>query len=150
MRKTPVNLDERNVMVILRVSGVMYYLTLMALIATLLYRQFVLDQPLEAYQDIANILTVNVLVFLGLILYLGGITPPRMTIRSVVALYLGFVALGFAFTIFKYTVLLGETLSPGMFLENLLIVSAICGILVLVWALLAYLGSQRIEKKIGG
>jgi len=150
MRKTPFNLDERNIMVILRVSGVMYYLTLMALIATLLYRQFVLDQPLEAYQDIANILTVNVFVFLGLILYLGGISVPRMTIRSVVVLYLGFVMLGFAFTIFKYTVLLGEPLSLDMFLGNLLIVSAICGILVLIWALLAYLGGRRIEKQIGG
>ena len=150
MSKAPFNLDERNMTVILRVSGVMYYLTLLALIATLLYRQFVLFQPLEAYQDIANILTVNTLVFIGLILYLGGITPPRMTIRSVVALYLGFVALGFAFTIFKYTVLLGEPLSLDMFLENLLVVSGICGILVLIWALLAYIGNWRIEKKIGG
>jgi hypothetical protein len=135
--------------VILRVSGVMYYLTLMALVITLLYRQFVLDQPLEAYQDIANILTVNSLVFIGLILYLGGITIPRMTIRSVVAFYLVFVALGFAFTMFKYTVLLGEPLSISMFLENLKIVSGICGILVLIWALLAYFGNRRIEKKIG-
>jgi len=149
MSKALLNLDERNIMVILRVSGVMYYLTLMALVITLLYRQFVLDQPLEAYQDIANILTVNVLVFIGLILYLGGIPVPRMTIRSVISLYLGFVAAGFAFTLFKYTVLLGEPLSLNMFLEALKIVSGICGILVLIWALLAYFGNRRIEKKIG-
>lgn len=150
MSKAPFNMDERNMTVVLRVSGVMYYLTLMALVIILLYRQFVLDQPLEAYQDIANILTVNVLVFIGLILYLGGISVPRMTIRSVVAFYLGFVTLGFAFTMFKYTVLLGEPLSISMFLENLFVVSSICGILVLIWALLAYIGNRRIEKKIGG
>ena len=148
MSKAPLNLDERNMTVILRVSGVMYYLTLVALIAILMYRQFVLDQPLEAYQDIANILTVNVLVFIGLILYLGGITVPRMTFRSVIVLYLGFVALGFAFTMFKYTILLGEPFSPNMFLENLKIVSGICGILVLIWAFIAYIGNWRIEKKI--
>ncbi len=149
MSKAPLNLDERNMDVILRVSGVMYYLTLVALIVILSYRQFVLDQPLQAYQDIANILVANVLVFIGLILYLGGISVPRMTIRSVVALYLGFVVFGFAFTTFKYTVLLGEPLTLAMFLDNLLVVSAICGILVLIWSLIAYIGNRRIEKKIG-
>lgn len=148
MSKTPFNLDERNVNIILRICTVLYVLTLVSLIVTQLYRQFVLGQATEEWQDIANILTFNVLVLVGSILFLGGITPQKVKLRHILMLYAGFVLLGVVFTIFKYAVLLGEQVNLAEVKEYLLIVSAICGVLVAVWSLLAYLGGKRMEKRL--
>jgi hypothetical protein len=148
MRKAPINLDERNVYVILRVCTVLYVLTIASLIVTQLYRQFVLNQATREWQDIANILTFNVLVLIGSVLYLGGITPQKVQLRHILVVYAGFVLVGVIFTIFKYAVLLGQKVSLAEISNYLLIVSVICGVLVMAWSLLAYLGKKRIEKRL--
>jgi len=87
----------------------MYLLTIFSLIVIQLYRQFVLHQPQEAWNDIAMLLTVNILVLLGLTLYLTGVINPRkIKLRYLIAGYALFVLVGFLFTIFKYAVLLGQ------------------------------------------
>lgn len=148
MSKIPFNLDERNINIILRICTVLYVLTLVSLIVTQLYRQFVLGQATEEWQDIANIITFNVLFLVGSILFLGGITPQKVKLRHILVLYAGFVLVGVTFTIFKYAVLLGEQVNLVEVKDYLLIVSAICGVLVAAWSLLAYLGSKRIEKRL--
>jgi len=63
--------------IILRICTVLYVLTLASLIVTQLYRQFVLDQATQKWQDIANIIAFNVIVLLGSVLCLGGTSPRR-------------------------------------------------------------------------
>jgi hypothetical protein len=109
----------------------------------------VLEQPQHEWNDIAMVMTVNVLVMLGSVLYLtGSINPKKIKLRHILAGYGGFVLIGFLFTIFKYTVLLGEDLTLEQVVDYFWTVLIISGILVLVWGLLAYLGSRRIEKQI--
>jgi hypothetical protein len=142
------NLDERNINILLRICTVMYIITLFSLIAIQLYRQFILHQATSEWQDIANILTFNVLILLGSALYLGGLTPQKVKIRTILFLYLGFVVVGVIFTIFKYTVLLREQINLADIGSYFLIVSVICAVLVTAWSILAYLGQKRIEKKL--
>jgi hypothetical protein len=108
----------------------------------------VLNQAMQEWQDIANILTFNVIILLGSALYLGGITPQKVKIRTILLLYGGFVLVGVSFTIFKYAVLLRQQVSLAEIGNYLLIVSVICGVLIAVWSLLAYLGKKRIERKL--
>lgn len=148
MSKAPLNIDERNLNIILRICTVLYLLTLASLIVTQLYRQFVLHQATQEWQDIANILTFNVLILIGAVLYLGGINPQKVKLRHILILYAGFVLFGLIFTIFKYAVLLEQKVSLGEVKNYLLIVSVICGALVTAWSLLAYLGNKRTEKRL--
>jgi hypothetical protein len=148
MSKYPINLDERNINILLRICTVLYIITLYSLIVIQLYRQFVLHQATSEWQDIANILTFNVLVLLGSALYLGGLTPQKVKIRTILFLYLGFVFIGVSFTIFKYTILLKEQINWGDIGSYFLIVSVICAVLIMAWSILAYLGQKRIEKKL--
>ena len=127
----------------------MYLLTIFSLIVIQLYRQFVLHQPQEAWNDIAMLLTVNILVLLGLTLYLTGVINPRkIKLRYLLAGYALFVLVGFLFTIFKYTVLLGQDINLAQVWSSLSTVVIISGILVLALGLLAYLGNRRIDKQI--
>lgn len=148
MNKVTLNLDERNINIILRICTVLYILTLASLIVTQLNRQFVLHQATQEWQDIANIIAFNVIVLLGSVLYLGGITPQKVKLRQILVLYAGFVIIGVIFTIFKYAILLGQNVSLAEVRNYLLIVSAICGALIAAWSLLAYLGKKRIEKRL--
>jgi hypothetical protein len=141
--------DEREMAVFRRVCTVLYFITLYTLIGIQLYRQFVLGQPQEEWNDIAVLISFNVIVLLGSGLYLiGAINPRKIKLPYIIAGYLGFVLLGLAFTIFKYTVLLDQILTLVQIREYFLIVLKISGLLVLLWGILAYLGSRRLEKQI--
>lgn len=141
--------DERKVTTFLKLCTILYIITLFSLMIMQLYRQFVLEQPQREWNDIAMVITVNVLVILGSVLYLtGSVNPKKIKLRYILAGYGGFVLIGFLFTIFKYTVLLGEDLTLKQVADYFWTVLVISGILVLVWGLLAYLGSRRIEKQI--
>jgi len=148
MSKAPLNLDERNINIILRICTVLYVLTLASLIVTQLYRQFVLHQATQEWQDIANIIAFNVIVLLGSVLCLGGITPQKVKLGHILVLYAGFVLIGVIFTIFKYAILLGQKVSLAEVRNYLVIVSVICGALIAAWSLLTYLGKKRIEKRL--
>ena len=71
MSKAPFNPDEREQNVFRNLVTALYS-TLAALIGMQLYRQFVLGQPSEEWDDIALLITFNVLFLLGGGLYLSG------------------------------------------------------------------------------
>jgi hypothetical protein len=119
------------------------------LIGFQLYRQFVLDQPSEEWNDIALIISFNVIVWIGSLLYLSGVVNPKVIkLRYIIIGFTGFVLLGFAFTIFKYSVLLDQTLSMRQIFDYFLTVLKISATLVVFLGLLALLGNRRIEKRI--
>ena len=149
MGKNPFNLDERGINIFRKICTTLYFITLYSLIGVHLYRQFVLHQPSREWNDIAIIITFNVIVLLGSVLYLiGNVNPKKIKLCYIIAGYLGFFLIGFAFTIFKYTVLLGQELSLKQVLNCFFIDLRISGILVIVLGILAYLGSRRIEEQI--
>jgi hypothetical protein len=135
--------------VIRNICTVLYAITILALAGVQLYRQFALEQPIAEHEDIAIILTFNVLVFLGALLYVrGNIDPRKWRVRWIVAGYAGFVLLGLLFTVFKYAVLLGQPVGLSHIGNYLLTVLEVSGVLALVLGLIAYLGSRRIERQI--
>ena len=149
MRKPPFMLDEREQRVYRDLISVLYFLTLAALTAMQLYRQFVLGQPLEQWNDIAMLITINVLFLLGGGLYLSGsINLKKIKLGYLVIGYLAFVLLGLLFTIFKYAVLLDQGVSLEQVADYLLIILPITAVLAIGWGLLSYLGYRRMEKKI--
>ena len=149
MRKKPFSLDERDVDIVRKICTVLYFVTIYSLVGVVLYREYVLHQEIREFEDIAIIMTFNVLVFLGALLYIGGgVNPRKIKLRYILAGYGGFVLLGFGFTIFRYTVLLGQELTLKEVLDYFFTVVKVSGLLVLVWGVLAYLGSRRIEKQI--
>jgi glucan phosphoethanolaminetransferase (alkaline phosphatase superfamily) len=149
MNKKPFNLDERETNTFRSVCTLLYLLTIFSLMIIQLYRQFVLNQPQEAWNDIAMLLTVNILALLGLTLYLTGvINPRRIKLRDILIGYALFVLAGFLITIFKYAVLLGQEINLAQVWSYLSTVVIISGIIVLALALLACLGNRRIDKQI--
>jgi hypothetical protein len=83
------------------------------------------------------------------LLYLSGVVNPTvLKMRYIIVGFIVFVIIGLTFTIFKYTVLLGQTLSLKQILDAFFIVFKISAILIGFWGLLAFLGNKRIEKQI--
>jgi len=149
MNRKALNLDERTIKVILKICAILYAITIYSLIGVMSYRQFVLHQAVREFEDMAIIVTFNVLAMIGSALYfVGGFAIKKARLRWIITGYVGFVLIGFAFTIFRYTVLLGQELSLTQVVNYLFTVLKITGILVIVWCLLAYLGNRRIEKQI--
>jgi len=149
MNKRLFNFDERESNTFRSICTIMYLVTIFALMVIQLYRQFVLHQPQEAWNDIAMLLTLNILVLLGLTLYLTGIINPRtIKLRYLLVGYAIFVLVGFLFTVFKYAVLLGQEIHFAQIWSYLSTVIIISGILVLALGLFAYLGNRRIDKQI--
>ncbi len=149
MYKRPFNFDERETNIFRSLCTIMYLFTLFSLIIIQLYRQFVLHQPQETWNDIAMLLTVNIIVLLGLTLYLTGvINPRRIKLRYLLSGYFLFILIGFLFTIFKYAILLDQDIRLAHVWDYLSTVVIITGVLVLSLGLLAYLGNRRIDKQI--
>ena len=147
MTKHSFSLDERGKSILRQTSTILYIITIYSLIGFQLYRQFVLNQPSEEWNDIALIISFNVIVWIGSLLYLSGVVNPKaVKLRYIIIGFTGFVLLGFAFTIFKYSVLLDQTLSMRQIHDYFLTVLKISAILVVFWGLLALLGNRRIEK----
>ncbi len=149
MNKRPFNLDERERTVFRNLITVFYFITLAVLIGMQLYRQFVLGQPAEQWNDIALLITFNVLFLLGGGLYLSGtINLKKIKTRYIVIGYAAFVLFGLLFTIFKYAVLLGQDVGLDQVWDYVLIILPITAVLVIGWGLLGYLGHRRMEKQL--
>lgn len=149
MKKRPFRLDEREQNVFRKLITVLYFITLYVLIGMQLYRQFVLSQPSEQWNDIALLITFNVLFLLGGGLYLSGtVNLKKIKARYLVVGYAAFVLVGLLFTIFKYAVLLGQDVGLDQVLDYFLIIIPITAVLVIGWGLLGYLGYRRVEKQI--
>lgn len=148
MSKHPLNLDERGKGVVRRVCSTMYGLTLIALTGTLFFRQFVLGQPVSDFEDIAIILTANILVLIVAVLFLGGVIFPKFKLKTIIAGYVLYIVVGFAFTFIKYRILTTPPLSLEETFGKLSLVVIICGLITALFVLFAYLGRQRVEKEL--
>ena len=149
MSKQSFKLDERGKRIARQVSTILYIITLYSLMGFQLYRQFVLNQPSEEWNDIAVLISFNVIVWIGSLLYLSGVVNPRVVrVRYLIIGFFGFVMIGLAFTIFKYSVLLDQTLSMRQILDYFFTVLQISALLVGILGLLAYFGNRRLEKRI--
>jgi predicted cobalt transporter CbtA len=149
MTKKPFKLDERNLNIFRKICTTFYLITIYSLIGIISYRQFVLHQPSEEWNDIAMLMTINVLATLGAYFYITGVVDiKKFKLRHVLVGFAGFVVVGLTFTIIKYAVILGQDLSWGDVRDILWIVIRISGLLALGLGLLAYLGSRRIEKRL--
>jgi len=149
MPKRPFILDERERNVYRDLVTVLYFITLAVLIGMQLYRQFVLGQPSEQWDDIALLITFNILFLLGGGLYLSGaVNLKEIKTRYIVIGYTAIVLIGLLFTIFKYAVLLGQDVGLDQVWDYILIILPITAILVIGWGLLGYLGHRHMEKKL--
>jgi hypothetical protein len=136
-------IDERSQSIIRRIGAGLYFLTIAALWVDIFYRHFILKQPISQFQDIAAIMTANVLLFVAAVLYYGGVTIRRVRPLVVLLVYAVFVAAGTAFTAVRQ----GIT-SPGALFGQFIIVAAICAILVILYLIAIYLGSRKVEKEL--
>jgi hypothetical protein len=134
--------DERSLSIIRRIGAGLYFLTITALWVDIFYRQFILKQPVSEFQDIAVIMTANVLLFVAAVLYYGGVTIPRIRPTVVLIIYAAFVVAGTAFTALK-----DDLTSLRAVFDQFIIVAAICGILVFMYLIAIFLGSRRAEKE---
>ena len=149
MTNKPFKLDERDLNIFRKICTTLYLITIYTLIGIISYRQFVLHQPMKEWNDIAMLLTINILAALGAYLYITGVVDiSKFKLHHVLIGFVGFVTIGFTFTIIKYAVILGQDLSWVDVWDSLWIVVKISGLLALGLSLLAYLGSRRIEKLI--
>lgn len=141
--------DERNLNVFRKVCTTLYLITILALIGIISFREFVLHQPLEDWNDIAILLAINILSTFGAYLLISGVVDiKKFKFHHVLVAFVGFIIFGFAFTIFKDSVLLGQDLNQGDLWGIAWIVIKISGLLALGLLLLAYLGSLRIERQL--
>ena len=89
------NIDERNLSAIRKVCTVFYFINILLLSFILVYREFVLHQNIKEFTDIANLLVFHVVVAISAILYLGGISFPKIRLRTIFLIYFAFVTVGF-------------------------------------------------------
>lgn len=149
MPKRIFNIDERDLDVFRRVCTIMYIITIYALIGVLTYRQFALGQPAEHWNDIALIVSFNILIALGALLYIGGvINPLKWGLGKLIVGYFSFLVLGTSFTLFKYGALLGQDLSLAQAWDHFLTVFKVSAIIAIALAAVAILGHRRVEKQL--
>jgi len=134
-------MDERTRVIIMRVCTIMYVLTLMALLIDILYRQFVLGQSPDSFNDIAMIYTFNVIILIGAILYFGGVPFLKIRLKPVLALFIVMTVSGTVFTIIKY-----RLTDPLSIINKFGIIIAIITIFFLIWITAAFFGKRNMEK----
>jgi hypothetical protein len=146
--KTFMNMDERNIQIAARVIVVMYLITIISLQVALTYRTLFLGQDINDIEDMAIITTINSLFLVAGLLYYGAIPIQRFSIKWILSGYVIFVLLGCVFTYVKYNVFLDSSLSVAELIDKFGIIAAVCGIIVLTWSLLAYLGKRKLDKEL--
>lgn len=147
-KKPLLNMDERNKQIAYKVVSIMYFLTILAMVGIVLYRQFVLGQKLADFEDIAIIMTINSLFLISALLYFGAIQIRKLKVKSILLIYLVFVVLGSLFTYAKYNIFQNAGLTFGQLFDKLLIIITIIGLLMGFWILLSFLAKKRIDKEL--
>ena len=80
-RKKPfLNMDERNKLIAYKVISIMYFLTIIALVGIVFYRQFALGQDIGDFEDVAVIMTINSLFLISALLYFGAIPIRKLKV----------------------------------------------------------------------
>ncbi|MEN8230443.1 MAG: hypothetical protein ABFS38_19935 [Bacteroidota bacterium] len=147
-KKPFLNMDERNRQIALRIIAIMYFLTIFAMQGIALYRQFVLGQELNEFEDIAILMTINSLFLISALLYFGAIPVQKLKVKTIILAYLLFVVLGSLFTYAKYNIFQNPGLSFKQLFDKLIIVCAIIGIIMAFWILLSILSKRRLDKEL--
>lgn len=142
------NMDERNKLIAYKVISMMYFLTILALQAVVIYRQFFLGQTIHDFEDFAVILTVNSLFLITALLYFGAIPIRKISIKVILLGYAGIIVLGSLFTYAKYNVFSEPPLSIPQLLDKLVIILSISGLIVLFWVIFSILGKRRQESEL--
>jgi hypothetical protein len=88
-------------------------------------------------------MAANVILFIGTLLFYGGVTVPKMRASAVAVLYVVCVAVGTAFTVYRY-----HLSSAGEILGKVLLVAAVAGLVVVLYVIAAYLGARKIDREI--
>jgi len=134
--------DERTLNVNARVSQIALALTQLGLYGIILYRVYILNQPDDTLNDFRILLGVSIFGTMFATLFFGGILP-QVKFRTIVLIYLGFVA----FLFIVLTLWLGPPdLSDWQ--NNILPVVVGPAILLGAYWLFAWLGKHRIERQI--
>ena len=142
------NMDERNKLIGLKITSIMYFLTIIALQGVVMYRQFAFGQSIYEFEDFAIILTVNSLFLISALLYFGAIPLQKIKIKIILSFYAAIVILGSLFTYVKYNVFQGADLSFSQLFDKFLIIIAISGIIVFFFVLFSILGKRKLDKEI--
>ncbi len=141
-------MDERSKLVAYKVIAVMYFLTIIALQGISLYRQFVLNQSIHDFEDIAIVLTVNSLFLITALLFFGAIPIQKIKIKYILLGYAAIVVAGTLFTYAKYNIFQSPGLSIQELFNKLIIIFTISGLIVLFWVIFTILGKRKIDKKL--
>ena len=134
--------DERMVAISGKIAIVFLVFTQMALLGSILYRRYGLDQSEADYMDLRIILLISVYGYIATRLYFGAVLP-RLSIRKLVNIYIGLVAVLFVIL----SIWLGLP-SLENWTNTLLPVLLGPAFLVALYWLLAYWGYRRIENTI--
>jgi hypothetical protein len=146
--KKPFNMDERNRQIAYKIISIMYFLTILAMQAIILYRQFALGQDLHEYEDIAIIMTVNSLFLISALLYFGAIPIRKLKVKSILLIYALLVVLGSLFTYANYNLFGGQELTFRQLFDKLIAVYVITGIILLFFIIFSILGKRKMEKEL--
>ena len=141
-------MDERNKQIALKVIAVLYLITILALLAIILYRQLSLGQDISEFEDFTIVMTVNSVFLISALLYFGAVQIRGLSIKMILLIYVAFLILGSAFTYAKYNLFLDKKLSAGELFDKFLIIAAIIGLLMGFWILLSFLAKRRMDKEL--
>jgi hypothetical protein len=147
-KKSFLNMDERNKLMALKIISVMYFLTLLAMQAVVIYRQFALGQSIHDFEDFGIILTVNSLFLISALLYFGAIPVQKISVKVVLLGYAAIIILGSIFTYAKYNIFQNSDLTVTQLLDKLLIIFVISGLLVFFWVILSVFGKRKLDKEL--
>ena len=141
-------MDERSKLIAYRVIAVMYFLTIIAMNAVIMYRQFVLGQDIHDFEDFAVIFLVNSLFLISALLYFGAIPIRKLSLKGILLIYGAIIVLGSLFTFLKYNVFQKAGLTFLELMDKILIVMAVSGLILLFWLILSLLGKRRQKKEL--
>lgn len=141
-------MDERNKQIAYKVIAIMYFLTIIFLQGISIYRQFVLEQSINDFQDVAIIMTVNSLFLVSALLYFGALPIQKLKLRSIILGYLAIVILGFLFTYAKYNIFQTPALSFEQLIDKLIIIFLVTGIITVFFVLFSLLGIKKMNREL--
>lgn len=143
MKGPGLQIDERTIAVTRKICTRLYLLTIFVLWLDVCWRQFIARQPLSQFIDLAALMTTNVILFIGAVIFYGGISIPKIRAAAVVTLYCVCVAVGAIFTVVKY-----HTSSAGEIFWRLVLVAAIASVVILLYIAAAYWGARKASRQL--
>lgn len=138
--KISVFLDERSRTTLHRIAAIMYFLTITTLVVDILYRQIALGQTYRDFHDLAIIMTINVLVYLIAILYLGVFNFKKLHLPVMALIYVVLLILSSLLGL-----ILDRFTTLHEYLSYLFRSGSVALILLGLYALAAYTGQKRLS-----